>query len=115
MNERTQLDIREKADKKQEDWITPTLLNGATGTVKYRKNEFGTVELTGIISVSTTGLQPFVLPMGYRPRTTFSNAITTRNSSNAMGKLTVGSSGSTFLTISNTEFDLTGINFEAGG
>ena len=36
-----------KADKQQEAWITPTLLNDATGTIKYRKNEFGVIEFKG--------------------------------------------------------------------
>ena len=43
-----------KADKTQEAWITPTLLNGwvmgfggSFNGVKYRKNEFGNLELKG--------------------------------------------------------------------
>lgn len=49
--------IGEKADKKQEDWITPTLLSGSTSvdgyTVQYRKNEIGTVELRGRLSTKS--------------------------------------------------------------
>ena len=38
-----------KADKKQEDWITPTLLNGAAGSLKYRINSLGKLEFKGTI------------------------------------------------------------------
>ena len=38
-----------KADKKQEDWIEPTLLNGATGSLKYRKNSLGKLEFKGTL------------------------------------------------------------------
>ena len=60
-----------KANKKQEDWITPTLLNGWTNRspltpVRFRKNEFGTVEIEGAIKGGTLGTSAFVLPLGYR-------------------------------------------------
>lgn len=103
-----------KADKKQEDWITPTLLNGTTGTVQYRKNELGMVEINGTVSTPNISLQTFVIPLGYRPRATFSNAVTTRNNNNIY-RLIIGASGSTFINVANTEVDLTGISFEAGG
>ena len=68
-------ELEGKADKKQEDWITPTLLNGATGNVQYRKNNFGVVEFRGTLK-STTG-QQFNLPISYRPEidTTYIPAI----------------------------------------
>lgn len=103
-----------KANKKQEDWITATLLNGATGTVQYRKNEFGTVEIIGNVSIPNTGLQAFILPVGYRPRSTFSTAVTGRNGNNVY-RLIVGASGSNFLNVANTAVDLTGISFGDGG
>ena len=56
-----------KANKKQEAWISPTLLNGATGTVQYRKNEMGRVEFRGNLR-SNSGSSLFILPDGYRPR-----------------------------------------------
>ena len=61
-----------KADKKQEDWITPTLLNGATSTspnlLQYRKNEIGQIEFKGRVTVSSSSV--FMnLPLGYRPST----------------------------------------------
>ena len=107
-------ELASKADKKQEDWITATLINGATGTVQYRKNDFGTVEITGTVSIPNTGLQAFVLPIGYRPRAQFSNAISSRDVSNIY-KIMIGPSGSSFLNVTNTVLDLTGISFEWGG
>ena len=62
--------ISEKANKKQEDWITPTLLNGTTSgerAPRYRKDEFGVVRLSGSISDVSRNQALFVLPVGYRP------------------------------------------------
>ena len=56
-----------KADKKQEDWITPTLLGGAIGTVAYLKDEFGFVHFKGRVSNARDLLTMFVMPSGYRP------------------------------------------------
>ena len=55
-----------KADKKQEDWITPTLVNGATGNVQYRKNQMGRVEFRGRLKMGNQNYA-FILPSGYRP------------------------------------------------
>ena len=70
-----------KADKKQEDWITPTLLNGATGDIQFRKNQFGRVEFRGKVTGSQ-GLVSFVLPTGYRPREIFRALAKFSNSNN---------------------------------
>ena len=56
-----------KANKTQEAWISPTLINGATGTVQYRKNQFGRVEFRGTITIPTVGVDGFILPAGYIP------------------------------------------------
>ena len=61
--------IDAKANKAQEAWITPTLLNGWTNVlgqeVKYRKNQFGTVEIKGRVTGGIGVI--FDLPSGYRP------------------------------------------------
>ena len=62
--------IHEKANKKQEDWITPTLLNGwvnfdASRAAKYMVDDFGFVHLKGVVK-SGSGII-FILPSGYRP------------------------------------------------
>lgn len=64
--------IREKTNKTQEAWIVPTLLNGWIGAagssnIKYRKNNFGIVEIEGVLSGGTLNTIAFVLPVGYRP------------------------------------------------
>ena len=59
-------ELASKANKKQEDWITPTLLNGATGTVQYRKNEFGRVEFRGYVHKAQAS-HVFSLPLAYQP------------------------------------------------
>ena len=62
-------DVAEKANKQQEDWITPTLMN--TWTVpdgykfQYRKNQFNQLEFKGGVVGGTTSI--FTLPPGYRP------------------------------------------------
>jgi hypothetical protein len=69
----TQLDL--KANKAQEAWIAPTLLNGwvnfGSGNIEasFYKDEFGVVHLSGLIKSGTTtgGTTLFTLPIGYRP------------------------------------------------
>jgi hypothetical protein len=62
-----------KANKVQEAWIMPTLLNGVTNyaggltPVCYYKNDFNTVCLNGISSSVAAGTIIFTLPVGYRP------------------------------------------------
>jgi hypothetical protein len=62
-----------KADKAQEAWITPTLVNSwaaysaLTPSVKYRKDQFGRVTLMGAIGGGAAGTTCLTLPTGYRP------------------------------------------------
>lgn len=56
-----------KTNKTQEAWITPTLLNGATGNLQYRKNNFGRVEFKGVINIPTEGVDVFNLQARYIP------------------------------------------------
>lgn len=62
--------IREKANKTQEVWITPTLLNGAVVDTayppQYRKNSIGQVEFRGNIR-AITAASPSIQPIaGYK-------------------------------------------------
>ena len=75
----------EKANKVQEAWITPTLLNGwvafdANRVPKYMKDEFGFVHFQGMVKSGTIGQSIFSLPAGYRPGGTRFMAITSNNS-----------------------------------
>ena len=60
-----------KANKIQEDWITPTLLNGAThrdgNPLQYMKDEFGFVHMRGELDNVATDVKLFDFPVGYRP------------------------------------------------
>ena len=64
--------IREKADKTQEDWITPTLVNGwanfhpAYEPFQYVKDTLGFVHLRGTLT-SGTAAHICTLPIGYIP------------------------------------------------
>src|SRR5699024_11765087 len=63
-------DIGEKADKKQEDWITLPLYNGVqhgVSPLKVMKDEMGVVHFKGSLTNLTTGSKVFTLPVGYRP------------------------------------------------
>lgn len=63
--------VNQKADKVQEAWITPTLINGWTavnGTPQFYKDGFDTVSFRGATSgVNSSGTMAFILPVGYRP------------------------------------------------
>ena len=60
----------EKANRVQEAWITPTLLNGwvSPTEIKYYKDDLGIVRISGRVSDGggATGAV-FQLPVGYRP------------------------------------------------
>lgn len=65
-------ELAKKANRQQEDWITPTLLNGWTHHnaypgLRYMKDDFGFVHLSGHL-VPGEGGNVFILPEGYRPR-----------------------------------------------
>ena len=64
--------IRGKANKKQEDWITPTLVNGwetySNSPFQYRKDSMGMVHLRGRLNpVNKTDISFCHLPISYRP------------------------------------------------
>lgn len=87
--------LSNKADKAQEDWIAPTLINSwaiSSGiTVGYRKDDFGRVYLKGGLGGGTSGTTAFVLPVGYRPaQTRYYNGYT---GSTSTGKLAIDASG----------------------
>lgn len=63
-----------KADKTQEAWIAPTLVNGWAQkdgfiSIGYMKDEFGFVHLRGLLNgaSATSGTVAFTLAEGYRP------------------------------------------------
>lgn len=64
---------KKKANKKQEDWIVPTLLNGLTSKwealpVSYMKDDFGFVHFRGTLEGGWENNDiAFTLPLEYRP------------------------------------------------
>lgn len=110
--------IREKANKKQEDWITPTLLNGwvnrlASTPVRFRKNEFGTVEIEGAIKGGTLGTTAFTLPQGYGARLNQPKAFGALNYSGLSAEVTVAGNNFTIVKSSTTVWiSLEGISYE---
>ena len=108
-----------KANKKQEDWITPTLLNGwaaqgqSYNTPVYRKNQFGTVELKGILYLGAKNTTAFNLPSGYRPTSQYYGIARSQGLTIAMIDINVQGrvlidyfgSGSGWVSLSNISFD----------
>ena len=95
--------VNTKADKTQEAWITPTLLNGWTqygsAVVGFFKDAFGLVRLRGAIGGGASTTYPFILPVGYRPPQFFRAPIICVGSSITMGFLEVATNG--VVTITN--------------
>jgi hypothetical protein len=109
--------LASKANKTQEAWIAPTLLNGWVnfgGTFQnsgYFKDNFGIVHLKGTVKSGTYGATVFTLPVGYRPLLNV-NFATVSNGSAAMAS--VDSSGNvTFNAGSNAWDSIDGMSFRA--
>ena len=67
MEGRLQAQTIQKVNKVQEAWITPTLVNGATGSFQYRKNGFGRLEFKGELTQASTAAYFAITITGYRP------------------------------------------------
>ena len=108
-----------KADKKQEDWKTPTLLNGWTDfggvyeSVGYMKDEFGFVHIRGMVKGGSVGQNIFFLPEGYRP---LKSQYHTCISADVVRTLNVQNNGGVFISAvaSSNWVTLNGISFKAG-
>ena len=62
--------ISEKANKKQEDWITVPVYNGVQhgkSPLKVMKDNMGVVHFKGSLTNLKTGSKSFSVPIGYRP------------------------------------------------
>lgn len=104
---------------KNEDWITPTLINGWSHygggytDVKYMKDAMGFVHITGLVKNGSAGTA-FVLPVGYRPELTEIHA--TINAS-GVTRIDIGDNGNVEINsrfnMSNSYVSLAGITFRA--
>ena len=113
--------LKGKANKQQEAWITPTLLNGVTNyargmsPVRYYKNEFNAVCLDGISSIVAVGIIIFTLPVGYRPskRLYIPTVV-----GNVFGFVEIGTDGNVKLGTNSASYiyiSFSGITFRAEG
>ncbi len=106
-----------KADKAQEAWITPTLLNGTTVQsgfdVGYMKDALGFVHLKGCVNiVGTLPLNIFALPTGYRVSVTKGFAGQSNNSN--FVPIYINTAGQVLVSGTNkTAVFLDGITFKA--
>jgi hypothetical protein len=115
----TQLDL--KANKAQEAWIEPTLLNGwvnfgsGNAIANYMKDEFGVVHLRGLIKSGTTtaGTVLLTLPLGYRP---LLNTYFIVADGNGFARLFIGANGNVGIEndATNTYLSLNQISFKVG-
>lgn len=106
---------QEKANKTQEAWLTPTLVNGFTSAtghpVRYFKNEFGIVRLAGRIVIPTTGMPAVYLPAGYRPSVEQSLPVLSIATGTVVTRLTVNTDGGLRFYGTAAEVSLYGIGF----
>ena len=111
--------IHEKANKKQEDWIAPTLLNGTTekppsgateNRVGYRLYDDGVVRLRGTVDATGLFLSLFTLPPGYRPTQEIKKVVSAENK---FGIVRIFTSGNVTLAIGSlNEVVLDDIEFD---
>ena len=108
-----------KANKIQEDWITPTLINGWEAQnihqiPKYYKDEFGIVHIEGCVKSGLNGSDLFNLPNGYRTNSTHRYA--TSNSDTTVGRVDVRAGGQVAPHKGSSVYIyLSGISFRAEG
>lgn len=114
----TNAELALKADKAQEAWITPTLINGWTqydatnSPVGYFMDTLGFVHLRGQLASGVAGTTAFMLPNGYRPsKTTF--MVTRANATFAYGSISAGGYIYPSIGAYTTWVALDGISFRA--
>ena len=107
-----------KANKAQEAWITPTLLNGWVGEagypIGYYKDTMGIVRLRGRIKNGPLVTPAFVFPIGYRPSSSVS--VPSIGSGGSVGFLQVNVMGQLQQLTGTTVYQsLDAISFKAEG
>lgn len=106
-----------KANKKQEEWIKPTLLNGWVATdslaypVGFYKDEFGIVRLKGRVQGGVGSI--FTLPVGYRSKNVVSGFLAQATSSDTPAKVNTTTSGNVSCQNGVTGIYLDGVAFRA--
>ena len=114
LNELRRLD-NNKANKAQEAWITPTLLNGwvvaNNNPVGYMKDEMGFVHLKGDIKGGAEVATVIQFPVGYRPKGGAPSYIITRYST-TIARFIVFENGTTWVRIAGGSADVTGYSLD---
>lgn len=111
--------ISAKANKVQEDWIEPTLLNGwenygsPLATLAFYKDEFSNVHIKGTVKSGTINQILFTLPEGYRPLNNLGFSCVSSGSISVVSILPTGSARIT--NGSNTDVSLDSISFRVEG
>ena len=106
---------QEKANKAQEDWITPTLLNGwveadASEAPRYMKDTLGFVHLKGRVKSGSNSSTIFTLPSGYRLDRYGAFPV---DADGTFGKISLSPTGDiTYLSGSNAGVSLENITFK---
>ena len=107
-----------KANKKQEDWITPTLLNGweqqsVYAEVGYYKDDFGVVHLRGTVRRGEARENVFILPPGYRPNKFVFYSVSVTPGGTTIGSMYVDSNGAVYSYHTGEGLSLNHISFRA--
>ena len=107
----------QKADKAQEAWITPTLVNGwkarAGYQVAYCKDDFGCVRLKGVVDSGSGGFFA-ILAIGYRPsQMAFFPCRVVTGTTNSTGMLQVETNGNmSLITTLSEQISLDSVTFK---
>lgn len=108
-------ELNQKANKIQEEWIVPTLINGWVQddeadamNIGYMKDDMGFVHLRGRIKNGTLGGPAFSLPLGYRPINDLRFPVVSNDS---FGYIWIRKGGNCYLYGSNVFVDLGEIIF----
>lgn len=108
--------IAEKASKTQEDWITPTLINGWANNlfpVGYYKDSTGIVHLCGRVNNGILGTAAFTLPAGYRPKSGMTRGFPCLTADLTHGRVNVEPSGNVVISAYSAYIYLDSITFRA--
>jgi hypothetical protein len=103
-----------KAEKDNPAWITATLINGATGSLQYKKLTDGLVVFRGLPKAVVNGTIA-KLPIGYRPASNLQIGVLSSNTSNTVQCwVQIGSNGDVTVSNFGTEWiSLSGIVYLA--
>ena len=117
-HENRSAELDAKANKKQEDWITPTLLNGweqqsAYAEVGYYKDDFGVVHLRGTVRRGEARANVFILPPGYRPIKFVFYSVPVTTGGTTIGSIYVDSNGAVYSYHTGEGLSLNHISFRA--